>query len=210
MTPIRRSIPLLFLLLFAVTFAYAQSGAEVHIGFGSARAKSIGAPVDLFGDGTLYNTPALGGLFMNLGGSAMLTSHFGFGGELSIHPAKADYAGGLTYRPLFYDFNGIYQPVGISSKVVPELQAGIGGMNLKFYYDQSTCNQIAGCSSYSSLLASSNHFQVHFGGGLRFFVTDHVFIRPQVDVHWVHNLFQFGTNWVPQYGASVGYEFGSR
>lgn len=209
MTPIRRSIPLLFLLLFTGAFAYAQSGAEVHIGFGSAHAKSIGVPVDLFNDGTLYSTPSLGGLFMNFGGSAMLTSHFGFGGELSVHPAKSDYAI-LRYRPLFYDFNGIYQPLPLSGKVVPELQAGVGGMNLKFYYDQTGCNQIAGCSSSSSLVASSNHFQVHIGGGVRIFATDHVFIRPQFDAHWVHNLFQFGSNWVPQYGVSVGYEFGGR
>ncbi len=209
MTPIRRSLPLLFLLLFAVTFAYAQSGAEVHIGLGSAHAKSTGESIDTFGDGTLYNTPTLGGVFLNFGGSAMLTSHFGFGGELSVHPSKSDYAG-LTYRPLFYDFNGIYQPLPLSNRVVPELQAGVGGMNLKFYYDQSACNQFSGCSSSSSLLASSNHFQVHFGGGVRIFATDHVFVRPQIDVHWVHNLFQFGSNWVPQYGVSVGYEFGGR
>ena len=39
-------------------------------------------------------------------------------------------------------------------------------------------------------------------------MTDHVYVQPKVDVHYVHNFFQFGTNWVPQYGVNVGYRFG--
>ena len=31
---------------------------------------------------------------------------------------------------------------------------------------------------------------------------------PQFDIHWVHNFYDFGTNWVPQYGVNVGYRFG--
>jgi hypothetical protein len=45
---------------------------------------------------------------------------------------------------------------------------------------------------------------------VRFYVKDNVFIRPQVDVHWVKNLFQFGSNWVPEYGAAIGYSFGRK
>jgi serine/threonine protein kinase/Tol biopolymer transport system component len=38
--------------------------------------------------------------------------------------------------------------------------------------------------------------------------TPRVFIRPQFDYHWVNNFFQFGSNSVPQFSASVGYSFG--
>ena len=43
------------------------------------------------------------------------------------------------------------------------------------------------------------------GRGHDFFVTPHVYVRPKFDIHWVHNFSDyFGTNWVPQYGVSVG------
>jgi hypothetical protein len=41
-----------------------------------------------------------------------------------------------------------------------------------------------------------------------FFVTPNIYVKPQFDLHWVHNFFQFGSNLVPQYGVSVGYRFG--
>ena len=45
--------------------------------------------------------------------------------------------------------------------------------------------------------------------GIRFYVTPHFFIRPQIDAHWVNNFYQFGSNWVPEYGAAVGWSFSS-
>ncbi|MFL6451479.1 MAG: hypothetical protein ACJ746_27945 [Bryobacteraceae bacterium] len=59
-------------------------------------------------------------------------------------------------------------------------------------------------------MESSNHFQVHMAAGVRFYTTPHLFIRPQVDVRYVDNFFQFGSNWVPEYGASIGWRFGER
>jgi hypothetical protein len=41
---------------------------------------------------------------------------------------------------------------------VPEFQAGLGGVNLKFYYSQQYCDIFAGCSTSNSYLESSNHF----------------------------------------------------
>jgi hypothetical protein len=43
---------------------------------------------------------------------------------------------------------------------------------------------------------------------VRLYATPHIFVRPAVDVHWVNNNFQFGSNWVPQYSIGVGYSFG--
>jgi len=122
----------------------------------------------------------------------MITPHFGIGGETDFRFSQASYAG-LTYRPVFYDFNGIWLPTAHRLKrIVPELQAGLGGVNLKFYFPQSTCDSFAGCSTSNSFVESSNHLQVHLEGGVRFYLTPHLFLRPQVDAHYVNNFFQFG------------------
>lgn len=204
-----KTAPVLIAVSFLGTgFAAAQS-VDAYFGVGTARAPSTGVPIDTFGDGTLYRPPALDGTFLKFGGTLMFSPHLGVGVESSFRAKQGDYAG-LKYKPTFYDFNAVWHPFTAAHRVVPEFQAGIGGVNTKFYYTQQFCDQFAGCSSSNSFLESSNHFQTHFAGGLRFYVTDGIFIRPQVDVHWVHNFFQFGSDWVPEYGVSVGYSFGRR
>jgi hypothetical protein len=196
----------LLIALLGAGMARAQSSLDVHLGVSGAHDSSTGQSVDTFGDGNLYNTSALNGVFMNFGAGIMATQRFGFGGEFSFKPAKTDYAG-LQYRPFFYDFNGIVHPL-TSKKIVPELQGGIGGMNMKFYYSQQNCT-IVGCTNSSSYIQSANHFQVHMGAGVSFFVTSNVYVRPQFDLRYVTNLTQqFNSNWVPQYGVMVGYRFG--
>ena len=83
---------------------------------------------------------------------------------------------------------------------MPEIQGGIGGENNKFYLTQSGClsGSIA-CSTLSQYIASSNHFQVHFSGGVRLYVKGGLYLRPQVDVRWVNNFVEFGSDWVPEY-----------
>jgi hypothetical protein len=67
--------------------------------------------------------------------------------------------------------------------------------------DQTACDRVPGCPE-------STHFQVHMGVAARFYVADHIFLRPAVDVHYVNNFSEFGSNWVPQYSIGVGYGFG--
>ena len=187
--------------------AHAQSGLDVFFGVGTATDSSSGQLIDTFNTGNPFTSPSLGGTFGKAGGDIMLTPHFGVGAETDFRFSQGNYAG-LTYRPVFYDFNAIWAPTFRFKRVVPELQAGLGGANLKFYYPQSYCDAFAGCSSSNSFIESSNHFQVHLEAGIRFYVTPHIFIRPQVDAHYVNNFFQFGDNWVPEYGASIGWSFG--
>jgi hypothetical protein len=149
----------------------------------------------------------MGGLFGDVGGSFFLTKHLGVGAELNWRGSQGAYAG-LKYRPLFYDFNGIWQPVK-TARFVPEIQGGVGGVNLRYYYNSQYCDQFTGCTTSNSFLESSNHFQVHLGAALRMYVTPHVFVRPAVDAHYVNNFFQFGNNWVPEYSIGVGYSFGN-
>lgn len=130
-----------------------------------------------------------------------LIHYLGIGAETSFRFRRGPYAG-LDYRPRFYDFNVIVQPALRATRFVPEMQAGLGGAKLTFYYSQPFCSIFGACQ------ISSSHFQLHAAGGLRVSVTQHVFIRPQIDVHWVHHFSQFGSNVVPQYGVAIGYTFG--
>ncbi|MEO8597512.1 MAG: outer membrane beta-barrel protein [Candidatus Solibacter sp.] len=201
-------LPVCLLMLAGSDSLRAQSSLDVHIGASGANAKSTGENLDTFGDGNFYRTPSLDGVFMNLGGGIMLTPRYGFGAEVSFKPRQSDYAG-LGYRPVFVDFNAIMHPVARAKRVVPELQAGLGLVNTKFYYSQEgNCNVFQGCPGENVLVQSSNHFQLKAGGGISFFVTPNIYVRPDFNIHWVHNFYEFGTNWVPQYGVSVGYRFG--
>lgn len=207
---LRNSIPILLSLCFGLTAAHAQSGLDVFFGVGTATDSSSKSLIDTFGTGNLFTTPKMGGTFGKAGATIMLTPVLGVNGETDFRFSQGAYAG-LTYRPIFYDFNAVIHPLGGKSKrIVPEFQAGLGGTNLKFYYSSSYCDIFAGCSSSNQYVEGSNHFQVHLAGGIRFYVTPHIFIRPQIDAHYVNNFFQFGSSWVPEYDASLGWSFGER
>ncbi|HLH04085.1 MAG TPA: hypothetical protein VKX25_15070 [Bryobacteraceae bacterium] len=190
-----------------VTCASAQSDLDVFFGVGTATAPSSNSLIDTFQDGNLFSTPKMAGTFGKVGGDILITPHFGINAETDFRFKQGAYAG-LNYRPIFYDFNGVWLPFGDRLKrVVPELEGGLGGASIKFYYSSSYCDAFAGCSTSNQYIESSNHFQLHMAAGVRFYVTHHIFIRPQIDAHWVNNFYQFGSNWVPEYGASVGWSF---
>jgi len=206
---VSRTIPLAFALCLGATLIQAQSGPDVFFGVGTATDSSSNTPIDTFGTGNAFTSPKLGGTFGRVGADFMLGHHLGVGAETDWRFSQGSYAG-LNYRPLFYDFNVIWTPTGTTERrIVPELEAGVGGARMSFYYPSSYCDQFAGCSSSNTFVESSNHFQTHLGAGIRFYVTPHIFIRPQVDAHYVNNFFQFGSNWVPEYGGSIGWSFGT-
>ncbi len=213
-------VTLLFLPFFLISPASAQSSFDVNVGFGTAQVGSNGAGIDnasssnafgtcllSSGDSFCQKTPGLGGFFLGLGGDVMLQKHFGVGAEVNLQPAKSDY-GPLQYRQTFYDFNGIYAPVN-EKRLALQLQGGIGGAKTGFSFAQNSCVGTAVCSNVSQPVGNSNHFQVHAGVGVQFFLTEHLFIRPQFDLHYVPGLTQqFGSNVVPEGTIWVGYNFG--
>jgi hypothetical protein len=202
----KKLLPLAVLLCATGTMAQAQSAFDAFFGVGTARDSSSNASIDTFGTGNPYTTPKLDGTFGKVGVDIMAFGHFGVGAEADFRFKQGGYAG-LNYRPSFYDAYGIWEPVH-SKRVTPVLEAGLGAANIKFYYPSNYCDQFAGCSSSNSYIESSNHFQARFSAALNLYATEHLFIRPQVDVHWVNNFFQFGSGWVPQYSVAVGYRFG--
>jgi hypothetical protein len=218
-----RYLPQLSALLFFVPLAGAQSTFDVNVGFGSAHVASSGAGIDNLssptnafgacspgsGDAFCQKTPGLGGFFLGFGGSLMMQKHYGFGAEVNLQPAKSDY-GPLQYRQTFYDVNGIYAPIN-EKRVQIQLQGGIGGAKTGFSFTQNGCVGTAVCSTQSQPVGNSNHFQIHAGLGVQFYLTQHVFIRPQFDYHYVPSLTdQFGSNSVPEGTIWLGYSFGER
>jgi hypothetical protein len=202
-------------LLFCSSFAYGQSAVDVNLGFGTFHDKAAGTGIDsnTFASCTTGTTclltPSLSGFFMGFGGDVMLNKHLGFGGEASLQPRKQDYAG-FQSRQIFYDVNGIYSPVN-EKKYMVRLEGGIGGATTSFSYSASSCVGTAVCQTQSQAVGSAKHFQIHAGAGVQIYVTEHVFIRPQFDLHYVPNFTnQFGSAMAPGAMVWIGYSLGDR
>ena len=193
--------------LFAVTALAQAQSASIYYGLGTATDSSSNQQIDTFGTGNPYTTPKMAGLFSDIGGSLMFTKHYGLGADLDWRDTHAAYAG-LNYRPLFYNFDAVVEP-GKTKHFVPELRGGLGGVNIGYSLSSTACNPFTGCNTSNQNLESAHHFQVHMGVAARYYVTNHVFLRPAVEAHWVNNFSQFGSNWVPQYSMGIGYSFGS-
>lgn len=203
--PIHRFAGLSLLFFVFALLARSQSGS-VYFAGGSATDSSIG-PLNTLGGGVSYNSPRLGGFFETFGADVIfLRDHkLGVGGELSFRKDRGPYAG-LAYRPMFYDINAVYQPWTVARRFAPELQAGFGRATLKFYYTPEFCLTFPqGCRLPTGPATSANYLQLHLGGGLRYYVYKDLFVRPQLDIRWLHNLAYFGRSWVPEYSVALGY-----
>jgi hypothetical protein len=156
---------------------------------------------------------------LGFGGDLMLWKSFGVGADVSLQPSKQTYANlnasaaasGLTTlsvqsRMTLYDFDAVFQPVN-TKKVALKLKGGIGGANLKFYESGSASNALFN-QNFSQFFGSSNHFQIHGAVGVQIYLTDHVFVRPEFNVHWVHNLTEFGRETVLEELVWLGYTWG--
>lgn len=213
---IRTILLLLILFLANVKQATAQ-GFSAYFGLGSATngaTTTAGCLSHFILDGVTGNcevAPTMGGVFGVFGADFMIRPHLGFNGEYAFRFAQADYlpAAGLKARPAFYDFNAVYQPLSAGRRVVPVLEGGLGGAKVSLYFSQQTCAIPTVCTTQSALFASANHFQLHGAVGVKLYVKPNLFLKPQFDLHWAHNLNQqFGRDVVPQYTISVGYSFG--
>jgi len=165
----------------------------------------------MFGFGTLVSNQSCnavtficaekGGLYTNIGADVIFHKRLGFAFDATWRTSQGNY-GGQPYRPILFDFNGVYQP-RISKKVGADLMGGIGWQTTRFYLPFCT-NQFT-CNNYTS----SNHFLVDVGAGLRYYVWGHFFVRPEVRYyHILNNTDQFSSDNVFHVGASIGYTIG--
>jgi hypothetical protein len=199
---------------FGLGSATDSAGTTVN-GIDSVTGASVTCPPkNVFDDitGFCEPGPTIGGVFGVFGVDFMLKSHLGFNGEYAFRFAQAPYlpAAGLNFRPGFYDFNVVYQPLS-GKRIVPLVEGGIGGARIALYQTQTV--SITGITNTFTIPAglNANHFQVHGAVGVKLYVKGNIFIKPQVDIHYVTHLTdQFGRDWVPQLTVAVGYTFGER
>jgi hypothetical protein len=207
--------------LFCATSASAQARVDFNVGFGSAWDSTNSQGIDNgnsalnpygscalnSGDAYCQGTPGLRGFFLGFGGDFMINRRFGVGAEMNFQPSQSSY-GPLQYRQIFYDFNGVYEPIH-TSRVSLQLQGGIGGADTSFGINQNSCVGTAVCTSDTESVGSSKHFQEHVGVALQIGLTQHIFVRPQFDYHYVNGFTnQFKSDSVPEATLWLGYTFG--
>src|SRR5947209_12894348 len=147
-------------------FAHAQE-FDAAIGFGTLTASS-GSVALANGE----NVTERGGLYPGFSADFIIKHRFGVSGNVAWRASRNLYAGVLPYRPIFYDFNGIYAPK-LGTRATAEMMAGIGAESLRFYTPQFQCSAFS-CTNY----VSSNHFMGHFTSCMRFYVLAHMFLLP--------------------------------
>jgi len=205
-----------WMLVGSVLCLRAQS-VSPYFGLGTAMngaGTSAGCPSGFLLDtftGLCEPGPTIGGLFGVFGADLMIKPHLGINGEYAFRFAQADYlpSAGLKFRPSFYDVNAVWEPVR-GKGIVPILEGGFGGASVALYFTQQ-CITGKTCTSTTPAGFSAHHFQVHLAVGLKIYIRHSLFIKPQVDFHFVTNFTnQFERSFVPRYTASVGYTFGER
>ena len=97
--------------------------AQMDVAFGASTLNSASSttPTFIFGP-----QPLNGGTYLSISGNQLFfKEQFGVGGEISWKASQALYAGYQPYRPIFWDFNGVWVPK-MGKRASGEFQAGIG------------------------------------------------------------------------------------
>ena len=193
-----------FALLLLANLASAQQ-ADAMIGFGTILATGTNTPAVCSSfNGNNTCAPEKGGLFTTLSGDVIFHRRIGFNFEANWRAKQALDNSGQFFRPILFDFNGDYQP-RLGKKAGVDLLGGIGWQDTRFYAFNNSTN----CLAFGACYTSDNHFLVHVGGGLRYYVFGHAFVRPEVHLyHILNNTSAYTNTNVVRVGASIGYTIG--
>jgi hypothetical protein len=191
-----------FAVSFVASFASAQQ-ADAMFGFGTI--ESPGATSCGFNSAGYTVCPEKGGLYPSVSADVIFHRRIGFAYDVTWRGGQGAYPStGQPYRPIINSFNAMYQP-RIGRKLGLDLQAGVGIQSTRYYGYTAT----TGCVYFGACFNSSEHFLVHVGGGVRYYVWNHVFVRPEVHYYQIHNnTDDFSGNNVLRVGASIGYTIG--
>jgi len=187
-------------LFFLTSLAQAQQ-ADAMLGFGTIM--SSGSSACTAGSCLV---PEKGGLYPSISADVIFHKRVGLNFETAWKGSQGNYAGlGIPFRPILIDFNAMYQP-RLSKKAGLDLMGGIGWQSTRFYGYQPTSS----CVYFGACYTSSNHFLVDVGGGVRYYVHGHIFVRPEAHFyHIMNNTDVFSNNNVVRVGASIGYTIGN-
>ena len=148
--------------------------------------------------------PEKGGVYPSVSADVVFHKRVGFAFETAWKGSQGAYGGtgGQPFRPILSDFNLLFQP-RLGKKVGADIMAGVGWQSTRFYVPY--CTNGFTCNNF----VSSHHFLTHIGGGIRYYVWNHVFIRPEAHYYLVNNnTNDFSSNNILRVGASIGYTIG--
>jgi Outer membrane protein beta-barrel domain len=188
---------------FLACFADAQQ-ADAMFGFGTVMSPGA-SPCTVDATSGQVICPEKGGLYTNIGADVIFHRRIGFAFDAAWRASQGNYGGlGVPYRPIIFDFNGVYQP-RLGKKVGLDLMGGIGWQSTRYYGFTPTFS----CEQFNACYQSSNHFLVDIGAGLRYYVFGHAFVRPEVRYYKVfNNTVDFTSGNIVRVGASIGYTIG--
>jgi hypothetical protein len=147
--------------------------------------------------------PEKGGTYPSVSVDRIFKNHFGYSAEIAFRYKQAIYNNYQKFRPMLYDFNAVYAP-RLGNKTSADLMAGIGGQRVQFYNPYGNCAYSSGCSTH----LDSNHFLLHFGGGVQYSLWRNFFVRPEAHFYRIiNNTTDFHSDNVLRVGASIGYTF---
>jgi hypothetical protein len=193
-----RKIRLIAVLVLPFLIQGTVHAQQFDVAFGVG---TLTAPSASTATGNHQPVSLTGGAYPVFSADILLKHRFGVSGELAWRGSRNLYAGFQPYRPLFYDFNGIYAPK-LGKSAAAELSAGIGWESLRFYQGFTSCGAIS-CTDF----VSSNHFMGHFGAGLRYYFRGNFFVRPEADLYLINNNQEFSSPRATRFGVSLGYSF---
>lgn len=182
-----------FAVLFFAQFASAQQGDAM---FGGNTLVSSGSC-----DANTGLCPEKGGFYPSVSADVIFHKRIGFNWETAWRGSQGDYAG-QPYRPIITDFNAMFQPK-LGKKIGADLMGGIGWQSTRFYLP--FCTNGFTCNNF----VSTRHFLTDLGGGIRYYVWGHIFVRPEVHYYHIQNNVEFDSPNLFRVGASLGYTFGS-
>ena len=206
----KRTVRVVVLLSFAcaalATFSNFAQAQKIDVAFGISTIDAPGS-CGLNCSSPYVPQSLTGGAYPGFSGDVLFWHNLGFGAEVFWRASQSDnyLDSGFNFRPVFYNFNAVY-----SAKIVPrvavELVGGIGGSDTHIL----ACNlsfSPTGCTGGTSEIASSNHFDADFGGGLKLYVRGGLFVRPEARFYIIHNETDYSSNHATRLGVSVGYTF---
>lgn len=200
---LRIAIVLSFACASLALFSNVAQAQRIDAAFGISTTLAPGASS---ASSSSFPESLSGGAYPGFSGDVLFWHNVGVGAEVFWRASQAsgNYANvyGVNYRPVFYDFNAVYSPK-LAKHTYLELVGGIGAMSTHFYVCDS-CQQFGG----SSEVASSRHFDVDLGGGIKFYPKGGFFIRPEARYYWINNDTNFAGSYASRVGVSIGYTFG--
>ncbi len=209
---VKRTVRVVVLLSFAcavlATLSNVAQAQKIDVAFGISTIDAPGASACGSNCGNPYAPQSLtGGAYPGFSGDVLFWHNLGFGGEVFWKASQGvNYLDtGYNFRPVFYNFNAVYS-AKLAPHVAAELVGGIGASDTHFL----ECNlsfSPTGCTGGSSEIASSNHFDGDFGGGLKLYVHSGFFVRPEARFYIIHNETDYSANHATRLGVSVGYTF---